>query len=430
MTQVSGVDIYKKVPANYNAVKIQINNPTTSIPEGFKPMEGDNGIYNAVNIEVNKPTVDVKKNSSIYNYPENNEIIPFEHVIMPNLELPRPTYTPMYQTFINNKTLVSAEIELEMPEKVTLKNDAEGVKNTEIKAEDKKTSQIADKTTYTKKYVSVPEPNFVEIAEAKNIQDIKEPAIQPLSFKGNTNKVEIVPPEEILPEVDVAKVISNLSNDDFDVQALQMEEIARISMEDSEKAIPYIVTEIFTELINIVEKDTTELTPPSEKQIDIRKKIIINEIVKEQATADGQDIEKIGLPYQLSEGDIKLATTLTDLEQAERNKEYSLYTMAILSKVYADNVEKQTGNIVPLTELPGVSSLVNTLRHSDNSGVKIAAIDALRYIHRPEYNDEIKSVLALAAQDKDPYAARNAAITLVALEEMEHNSKKNVTIEK
>ena len=98
--------------------------------------------------------------------------------------------------------------------------------------------------------------------------------------------------------------------------------------------------------------------------------------------------------------------------------------MAILSKVYADNVEKQTGNIIPLTDLPGVSSLVNTLRYSENSGVKIAAIDALRYIHRPEYNDEIKSVLTLAAQDKDPYTARNAAITLVAIEEIENTTKK------
>ena len=48
-----------------------------------------------------------------------------------------------------------------------------------------------------------------------------------------------------------------------------MEDIARASMEDPQKAVPYIVTEVFAELINIVNKDSSKLTPPSEKQIEI-----------------------------------------------------------------------------------------------------------------------------------------------------------------
>ena len=89
--------------------------------------------------------------------------------------------------------------------------------------------------------------------------------------------------------------------------------------------------------------------------------------------------------------------------------------MAILSKVYTDEVQKQTGNIVPLTDLPGVSSIVDTLRHSSNSGVKVAAIDALRYINRPEYKEELSAVLALAADDTNPYVAQNAAVALESM---------------
>ena len=103
---------------------------------------------------------------------------------------------------------------------------------------------------------------------------------------------------------------------------------------------------------------------------------MINELVKEHAKAKKQDISKIELPYKLDKKDIQVATTLSSMEQAERNKEYALYTMAILSKVYTDEVHRHTGNVVPLTDMPGVSAIVDTLKNNMNSGVRIAAIDA------------------------------------------------------
>ena len=50
MTSISPISVN---PANYNAVKIQVNDPRTIIPENFKGNIEDNGIYNATNIEVN-----------------------------------------------------------------------------------------------------------------------------------------------------------------------------------------------------------------------------------------------------------------------------------------------------------------------------------------------------------------------------------------
>ena len=61
MTSVS--PITNSTDANYNAVKIKINDPKTTIPEGFK--SADLGNYNAINIEVNRPTVDVVKMDEI-----------------------------------------------------------------------------------------------------------------------------------------------------------------------------------------------------------------------------------------------------------------------------------------------------------------------------------------------------------------------------
>ena len=212
--------------------------------------------------------------------------------------------------------------------------------------------------------------------------------------------------------MDIPAIMNNLASEDFDVQAKQMEEIARVSMQDAQKAVPYIVTEVFSELINIVEKDSSNLTPPSEKQIETRKHIIINEIIKEQAKAQNKDINEIKLPFEISEIDIQEASVLSPLEQAERNKEYALYTMSILAKVYTDEVHKHTGNVVPLTDLPGVSTIVDTLRNDSNSGVRISAVDALRYLYRPEYKDELTSVLNLAVEDGDQNVVRAALSAL------------------
>ena len=377
MTSISAIDVNKTISlkaATYNAVKIQINEPKTNISKDFCSNPLDNGTYNAVAIDVNKPSVEANEEQSkqehcIYDYPCATCVVTSEFAQIHPIELQTITLPLAYQS--NN-----------------LENE---------------------------KLDSVPEPNVVEIEDQKDVS--KEVNFNGLNFKANDTKhsVEIIPSEDIKPFVDVPKVLSNLSDENFDVQAKQMEEIARVSMEDPQKAVPYIVTEIFSELINIVQKDSSNLNPPTEKQINLREQIMVNELVKAQAKEKKQDLSQIELPYNLSEEDIKDASELSSMEQAERNKEYALYTMAILSKVYTDEVHRHTGNVVPLTEMPGVSAVVDTLKNDSNSGVKIAAIDALRYVNRPEYKEEISAVLELATTDANPYVARNAAIALESM---------------
>jgi len=384
MTNIPAIDANRAInskAATYNAVKIQINDPKTNVPNGFQSNPIDNGTYNAVAIDVNRPAVEAGNNKEhqhycIYDYPCAECMVTSELAQIHPIAIQSLTLPVAYQS----TRLVNNEVEFE---------------------------EIPTK--------SVPEPNVVSTEDQKISP--KEVVFNGLNFKANDakHKVEIIPAEEIKPIVDIPVVLSKLSDSDFDVQAKQMEEIAKVSMEDPQKAVPYIVTEVFSELINIVKKDTTNLVPPSEKQIETRQQIMINELVKEQAKTQNQDITAIELPYKLDEKDIKEASVLSSMEQAERNKEYALYTMAILSKVYTDEVHRHTGNVVPLTDMPGVSAIVDTLRNDSNTGVKIAAIDALRYVNRPEYKDEIAAVLDLAANDSNPYVARNAAVALESL---------------
>ena len=68
MTHIPAIEANRAInskTATYNAVKIQVNNPTTNIAEGFTPQTGDNGVYNAVAIEVNRPSIETNKKQTL-----------------------------------------------------------------------------------------------------------------------------------------------------------------------------------------------------------------------------------------------------------------------------------------------------------------------------------------------------------------------------
>ena len=84
--------------------------------------------------------------------------------------------------------------------------------------------------------------------------------------------------------------------------------------------------------------------------------------------------------------------------------------------MYTDEVQRHTGNVVPLTDLPGVAEIVDTLKTDNNPSIKVSAIDALRYLNKPEYKNEIKSVLEIATRDDNRFVAENAAYALKSIE--------------
>lgn len=339
----------------YNGVDINIRKPEVN-PKDADSMSvvNDNGIYNAVRIDIDNPKVNSEP-KKIYDYPDANHIVTYEMSGLVPVTIPNQN-TPKEIDYVEVE-------EVETPE----------------------TSDIAE--------------------DKKDTKDINTSNVQFHGTESN-KKIEIVPGEEIKPEIDVHKIVSNLESKDYDIQAKQLEEISRNSLENSEKAVPYIVREIFTELINIAEKDTKTLAAPTKDQVEARKKLITDFVAMQK----NPDLKE--MPYKLTDNEVALATALSPMEMAERNKEYALYTMAILAKVYIDEVHKHTGNVVPMTDVPGVSVIVDSLRHSQNPGVKIAAIDALSHIARPEYKDEMKEIFTIAKSDKNRNIAEIANLAL------------------
>lgn len=402
---------------NYNAVKINIQKPQINgNPSISTAPNNDNGNYSAVSINIDNPTVNMPEHK-IYDYPEVQVPVTYDMANINQIPLPQGFHVA-YQT--TNLILPKMENELEIevdkkaPEKLEDKASAEEIEepqNEEVTAEPEKDVEVpavdVEEKTEEKedKKVEVPEPNFTTVEAEKGeekIDNINDDVEVMATETKDIKKPEIISGEEIKPDVDIPLVISNLTNENFDVQAQQMEEIARVALDDSNNAIPYIVRDVFSSLIDITKKDSAELAAPTDEQIQARKKVIANFVSMENGKAKNQPVK---LPYSITEKDVALADTISPMEQAERNKEYALYTMAILAKVYTDEIEKQTGNIVPMTDIPGTAAIVDSLRYNPNSGVKIASIDALRHIYRPEYKEEMSTLFTLAQADTNPEVA-------------------------
>lgn len=402
---------------NYNAVKINIQKPQVNGNPSVDSVQNDNnGNYSAVSINIDNPTVNMPEHK-IYDYPKAQTPVTYDMANINQIPLPQGFHVA-YQT--TNLILPKMENELEIevdkkaPEKLEDKasvEENEEAQNEEVTAEPEKDVEVpavdVEEKTEEKedKKVEVPEPNFTTVEAEKGeekIDNINDDVEVMATETKDIKKPEIISGEEIKPDVDIPLVISNLTNENFDVQAQQMEEIARVALDDSNNAIPYIVRDVFSSLIDITKKDSAELAAPTDEQIQARKKVIANFVSMENGKAKNQPVK---LPYSITEKDVALADTISPMEQAERNKEYALYTMAILAKVYTDEIEKQTGNIVPMTDIPGTAAIVDSLRYNPNSGVKIASIDALRHIYRPEYKEEMSTLFTLAQADTNPEVA-------------------------
>ncbi len=369
----------------YSAVNIKIRKPEVNAG-ATNPMtvNNDNGIYNAVKIDIDKPSVNTQP-KSVYDYPDAEEIVTYGMIGINPVELP--------EKFPINTAYEQSKFQEISPE-ASLK-DA----NTNVNEENTEKNVVEP---------NVPEPNYTTPEAEKGVATSDE-----VSFHGTENNIkkpEIVPSEPIKPEVDIEKVADNLRSADYDRQALQMEEIVRAAIEDEKNATPYLVSDVFSGLIDIAQKDVTKLAPPTKAQNDARKKIINIIIAMEKNPNSAKQLEA-----QICDSDIALANNLSEMELATRNKEYALATMGILANHFINEVKKEDSRTIPLTDVPGASTIVDALRKDPDSSVKLAAIDALRLISRPEYKEEMTTLFTLAQSDKNPTvskAANNALRTV------------------
>ena len=182
--------------------------------------------------------------------------------------------------------------------------------------------------------------------------------------------------------IDLNQVVSRLNSTDMKEQAAAIEEIADMAQTNPTSATQLLDTQIMDALGNIIKKDTTQLQGPTPEQLSFREKLINGEKLAPEQEA--------------------IANKLSDLEMADGNKQFALYTIAILQKLLSTEVEKLQGTKLEMKDLPMINDVVKIAKADTNPMLRAAALSALSYIATPENKQLLTTMFEQSQKDADP----------------------------
>ena len=362
------VQPYATPAPNYNAVKIDVHNPSVSAP----------GVgQSVVNVPQQVPQY-ATPTMPYYTYPQS-QLYSYPQTMTQPYYPPIQTVCPPCPAPVEVPTAAAAPAQaptavpaVEVPAPQVVVPPAPQV--------------VVPQTNIAQQNVNAPQPQAAPAAP----EAPRAPAEAP--------KVEVVPSAPLEPQVDLNAFVAKLTNPDYDVQALAMEDMANMVKTDPQKATELLDVKVMDALSNIIKADTSKLAGPTPEQMAAREKLLANQTMT--------DAEK------------QLASTITPLEQAERNKSYAMFTSAIMQKLYADEVAKLTNTTVPITELPGAVTIVEQLKNNPNPMVRTSALEALSYIQNPAYKKDLETLFTIAKNDQDKGVQEAATMALDKLNQM------------
>lgn len=388
---------YQLQQPNYNAVKIDIHNPTVG----------------ACTTPQAQPAQMAPYASPVYNYPQS-QLYSYPQAQQQPYYLPsqQPAYFPPYvnPAVVNPQPVAVQPMPVEQmaPQQMSVQPVAV------------QPAPVAPQMAPQVQPVAVqPMPGFmcppcpncnteiqpVPVQQAPQQVNINQAPVAPapvapapVATEAPQPAVDVAQPTPMAPMLDLNSFLARLASPDFEVQANVMEEMANMVKDEPVKATELLDAKIVDQLINIMNADSGKLAGPTQEQIAARQKLM-----------SGQ---------QISDADKALATTITPMEQAERNKSYAMFTTAILQKLYGEEVAKLTGNTVPLTELPGAMNIVDQLKDNPNPMVRSSAIEALSYVQTPEYKKDLTTLFTIAQKDQDKNVQESATVALEKLNQI------------
>lgn len=228
------------------------------------------------------------------------------------------------------------------------------------------------------------------IAESK-----KTEAVSPEETPKQTAPVEVkeLPPvKEATPQINLKPIVGALKSDDLDIQFMALQDIAQIGQNPKVPSDLLLNEEIFKGLSGIIAKDTSNLPGPTAEQEALREKKFTGE--------------------QLTPEEDKLAGTISPKEAAEMNKQYAIYTLAVVQKNFRTSVnkeaEKQGLESVRLNEIPEIDTVIENVKSNPNPMIREASISALTYIAKPEDKEALDVIFSIASNDEDPIVKETA----------------------
>ena len=214
--------------------------------------------------------------------------------------------------------------------------------------------------------------NIVPATEPKAIVDTKN--VKPADAK----PVEPVPPVQAQTadaSVDVNGIVNALSSNNIDEQTAAIQRIAEVAQTNPVAAKGLLNEQVFGKLVNIINADTSKLEGPK------------------------------GAPDPKN---------LSPLEKAEINKQFAVYTLAILQKNFREEInglmKKNNLPDIAINDIPFIKEgIVNNLKDNQNPTIREACLSALNYIGRPEDKEVLKVLYDISAKHDASEAVRKTA---------------------
>ncbi len=398
MLQVPNLPAYQLPQPSYNAVKIDIHNP--SVGGATCPMQ-------PVVPQMPQYQQPVAPAPYYYNYPQTQlydyQQAPYQPYYMPayNQPITQPVQ-PVQQQVAQQVVQQAQQQAVQQPVQQAIECAPCPPCPTPASNITQAAAASASAAAMAPVAPQMAAPQQVNINQAPSVVVDQKPvdSVNSTVAVAEQPKVEVVPTEEVkvAPQVDVDGFVAKLLSPDFEVQANAMETMANMVKDEPQKATELLDTKIINALVGAMNVDSSKLAGPTQEQIAAREKLLSGQQISDQEKA--------------------LATSITPMEQAERNKSYAMFTTAILDKLYGDEVQKMTGTRVPLTELPGAISMVDQLKDNPNPLVRSSAIDAMSYIQTPEYKKDLTTLFTIAQNDQDKGVQEAAAAALEKLNQI------------
>ncbi len=260
---------------------------------------------------------------------------------------------------------------------------------------------------YAPQQVQVPTPQVMPQAVLNEVPT-EAPQAAPVQTEVATQEAAPVQAETVAPEatptetVDNAAILTALAGTDLNAQTDAITKIAQYAQATPDVALQVVDNNIMQNLVAIINKDTTSLEGPSQQQIDATAKLQSGE----QLTAEEQ----------------ALLEQVSPREIAEKNKVFSLFTLAMLQKLQRDEIAQYNAQNpqaqlpqMQIAELTGYNDIINTINTTQLPAVKTAAIQALSYVATPEDKATLEAVLTPLASDAVPEVQQSATEALAKL---------------
>ncbi len=195
-------------------------------------------------------------------------------------------------------------------------------------------------------------------------------------------------PTAAAPSFNTKGLAQDVKSDNLETAGAAIEKIADIAQHNPNEAKQLLDQELMESLLGVIAKDTTQLQDATPQQLQWREELLQGKTLTPEQTAEAQKI--------------------SPKEMADRNKQYALFTVAILQDLLVKEFQAQNNVTPDIKDLPGMEQIVSTIKDNSSPMLRASGLAALAYNARPEYTPVMKEIFGLSEQDEDPNV-RNVA---------------------